>query len=79
MPGWFPAAPHTTHTFDRLISEADGRGLFGCSFQFSGDRPRCGATEVRGIHERSPFAIAHAARAVRKAERRRDRASQGGA
>lgn len=57
-------AEHTVHHFTRLVSTSDtGRALFGCT------HPRCGSTEIRGIDERSPFAIAQEQKAAKKAAR----------
>lgn len=67
----FAPAEHTAHQFTRLVSSTDdGRALFGCTFA------RCGATEVRGIDERSPFAIRREAASQRRAGRK---PSRGGA
>lgn len=67
--GWYAPAPHTKHEFTRLVSTSDtGRAIYGCRAD------RCGETEIRGVDERSPYAIAQAQKAIKKAERKRDAA-----
>lgn len=70
----FSPAEHSVHHFDRELSRSDtGRAIYGCT------HPRCPETETRGVNERSPYAAARAASAIKKAEKKRDSARRGGA